>query len=94
MIDQIRCSIKTVDGMQVFDAKTKEIADPNDFKYGMGQKRLAYLFVLDAVCIGNIHSQTDAQISTETRQELVDSLVTQLPTFVERLATPCNCERV
>jgi hypothetical protein len=81
-------------GLQDFDNETRRIADPNDFKYGMGQRRLAFLFVIDAVCIGNINSKSDAQIPTETRQEVVDTLGPHLPAFIDRLATPCNCDRV
>lgn len=77
--------------VQVFEDETKRIADPGDFKYGMGQRRLAFLFVIDAVCIGNTkHEQT----SVEARQELVDTLAPHLPAFVDRLATPSNCDRV
>jgi hypothetical protein len=80
--------------LQAFDNETLRVAEPNDFNYGMGQKRLAFLFVIDAVCIGNINSRSDAQISTEARQQVVDTLGPHLPEFVGRLATPCNCDRV
>lgn len=86
--------LQSVPAVQVFEDQISLIANPNDFKFGMGQRRLAFLFVIDAVCIGNPNSTTDASIAPETRQQLMNVLGPHLPAFVARLATPCNCERV
>lgn len=77
--------------LQAFESETKSIWDPNDFRPGMGKKRLTMLYVIDSLCIGNSKSE---QIPTETRQELVDTFSARLPSFVQRLSTPCNCDKV
>jgi hypothetical protein len=81
--------------VQALDAETQRQSSPKqgDFVYASGQHKLAVLYLMDTLCI-NHTDKPEQQLTPDLQQQLCRELDPYIAKFVERLATPCNCERV
>ena len=60
--------------------------------FSSGQHRLALLYLLDAICTPARNGQ--AALDSRAQARLRAAVSAALPQLVQRLATPCNCDRV